>query len=214
MVWGLLLAVRWMDVRDDGWRNHRFKLSWQGQGREVGDIVFVAGSGGGGGGGGGGDDAATVDDDDDNGAPEKLMLPATETTNASANAMIDFRTGWGEGGAHIPFTDVMMALISGFSDLAPFDLDEDISTREWGTSWPPYEASVRMRVLGAGAVMPVWWTYGVAFRALGALGEWYFGKRESESRGAYVVVLIDKTAVGQGGVFGGGAGAQQEVATS
>ncbi|KAL8711736.1 MAG: hypothetical protein Q9220_003907 [cf. Caloplaca sp. 1 TL-2023] len=213
MVWGLLMAARWMDARGE-WQNHRFQLSWRGKG--VGNIIFVAG-------GGGGD---VVDDGGGAGvtAREVLEGPAVPTTmNFSANAVLDFRTGWDTsptGAAHIPFIDVMMALISGFSDLAPHNMDERVETPEWGTSWPPYEASVRLKVVGPGAgLVPAWWTCAVVHRALGALGEWYLGKRESESRGAFVLVLIDGRAVGQGGVFGGGGAvaadsAQQDVATA
>ena len=186
MIWGLVSAIRYMDSQDD-WRNYRFTLKWQGN--EIGSIIFIGGRG--------------ADDE----FPTKLFI--NQSIAQDPNAVLDFRVGWNSPERSIPFNDVMMNLIGGFSDLALHDMDDRIRDAEYQTAFPPYEASIKLRPL---TQVPIWWTYSVVYDGLSRLFEWYMEHNPTASRSAYIWILIDQKLQGEGTISIGGA--QQISSTS
>ena len=175
MIWGLLSAIRYMDAQNL-FRGFRFKLKWQE--RDVGTIIF-----------GGGRRYSNFE------GAANFSSTTLPPASSQPNRILDFQVGWNTPDNPLPFNDVMMALIGGFSELVIHGMSDQVQGSSWRTAFPPYESSVEMRSLIPNVP---WWTYDVIFDALAQLFHWYITHPPQDSRSAYIWIFIDKQIQGRG----------------
>lgn len=184
MIWGLLSAIKYMNDRDE-FRNYRFTLRWHNQ--VVGSIIFARTLRG-------GLDANNASISHATLNTRILTMPAPKQR---LNATLDFKPGWERAHEPLDFNEVMMTLISGYSELAVHDPSQRVNNNAFRTVWRPYGTIFELKSV---APAPLWFTYGVVFESLIRLSNWYF--QHTECRSAYVWVLTDGQYVGHGALMG------------
>ena len=178
MIWGLMLAIKHMNSHDE-FRNCRFTLRWNNN--IIGSIIFAQTLRNG----------LVGNSSSISHARSYTELSTMPALKRRLNATLDFKIGWELADEPLEFSEVMMTLISGYSDLAAHDLNKRVDNDAFATAWPPYGTNFELRSV---APAPIWFTYVVVFEVLTLLANWYF--RHRESRSAYVWILTDGRYVG------------------
>ncbi|KAI4170989.1 MAG: hypothetical protein LQ346_008790, partial [Caloplaca aetnensis] len=149
MIWGLILAIKYMKDRQN-FRNWRFTLRWKGN--VVGTLLYFYKSA-----------------RDSIGGPETLSAMDLLQTNASVSAPpgvpVDYpRTGFSiypVDAVVIDYDDAMMAVAGGMADLATYRMDERVDADCFSTKWLPYAGTFALystRPVPA-SLSPDWFKY-------------------------------------------------------
>lgn len=159
-IWGLTLASKYMV--DHGFRNWRFPLYWQNQ--PVGQLWYLNGypiveaS----------SNNSTQDDDGEEAAAAEISTGAEWSAAAPSKELaaplgvaipsIEFLPS-PPGPPPTP-TQVMMVIISGLSEIAPYDKDERIRNNRFFTTFAPYRGRLAIDFSWPPLLAPGWYTYG------------------------------------------------------
>ncbi|KAI4228013.1 MAG: hypothetical protein L6R36_001947 [Xanthoria steineri] len=173
-IWGLVLASKYMVDHES--RNWRFPLYWRNQ--LVGQIWYLNGnpiveanS-----------NNSTHDDNDDDGeqiatglewsaAPSKELAPL-----GVAIPSIEFLPS--PPGPTPTTTQIMMVIISGLSEIAPYAKDERIRNNRIFTTFAPYRGKLEIDFSWPPLLAPAWYTYGFMAGLLVRLARDYVAQRD------------------------------------
>ncbi|KAL8645981.1 MAG: hypothetical protein Q9226_007057 [Calogaya cf. arnoldii] len=162
-VWGLTLATKYM-VDNNSFRNWRFKLYYGTV--FVGQIWYVNGN-------------PILNVNDTNTTNDPALPPQTQITQLQdpqiptlgAVPAIQF---WPSGpGPQPTLNEVMMTIISGLSEIAPYDKDQKIANNYFSTNFAPYRGTLEINFSWPPLLAPAWYTFKFMIALLGFMAQKY-----------------------------------------
>lgn len=168
-IWGITFATKYM-VDHRSFCNWRFQLYWQQN--FVGQIWYVNGH----------QIFAPLAIDALSASGQELPWQTNSTTTRSEVA--DFGAAPNiritpVQGPKITLNEVMMAIISGLSDVAPHNKDQRVQNHGFVTNFVAYRGRIDIGFSWPPQLSPPWYTYSFLIRLLDGLAGWFFVKYPS-----------------------------------